>query len=72
MSEIVLTRVTPQADPQIFADVARIHQATITGGFLSTLGPKFLVKLYETLASSENSFLIVAHRDGQVLGFIGG
>lgn len=72
MSEIALTRVTPESDSAIFADVARIHEATITGGFLSTLGPKFLIKLYETLAGSEHSFLIVAHRDGRMLGFICG
>jgi ribosomal protein S18 acetylase RimI-like enzyme len=59
------------------AEVARLHVEAIHEGFLSSLGPKFLRRLYARLAQSSHGFLLVA--DGtslgqpeDVVGFVGG
>lgn len=57
---------------ETFATLGEIHRQVIDTGFLSTLGPKFLTTLYETLAVSDASFTFVAEGDGRVLGFIVG
>lgn len=55
-----------------FEACARIHREAIPDGFLATLGGRFLALLYRTLAGSRRSFLFVARRDGEILGFICG
>jgi ribosomal protein S18 acetylase RimI-like enzyme len=51
---------------------ASLHVAEIRTGFLSTLGPGFLFRLYRRIACTEGSFLLLAQaRDGPV-GFIAG
>lgn len=56
------------------ADVARLHVDAIDEGFLSTLGDRFLRRLYRRIHESRDAFLIVAVADnGQsVLGFVAG
>jgi len=51
---------------------ARLHAAQINEGFLARLGPRFLTHLYRRVALSSSSFLLVAVRRGQVVGFLAG
>lgn len=60
------------ADPDDFADCAEIHIRTIPNGFLPSFGQSFLRRLYEFLATSPRSFLIVARSGGNTCGFICG
>ena len=43
------------------ARVAQLHAAGINEGFLATLGPRFLRRLYERMVASRRAFLIVAY-----------
>lgn len=52
--------------------IAVIHQQEINQGFLSQLGIKFLSKLYESMISSKNSFVVTAEKNDEVIGFISG
>jgi ribosomal protein S18 acetylase RimI-like enzyme len=59
------------------AQVARLHVEAIHEGFLSSLGPRFLRRLYARLARSSHGFLLVADgtsvgRPENVIGFVGG
>lgn len=69
---MTVERVGPGSEPEVFHQMAEIHRNTITEGFLSTLGDRFLVLLYEVLASSGSAFAFAACEDGRVLGFIVG
>lgn len=60
-----IRRMTP-ADA---ADVARLHAESITEGFLSRLGPRFLRQLYIGVNQAEGSCVFVAEHGGRVLGF---
>jgi hypothetical protein len=53
-------------------EVARLHQNGIKAGFLSSLGFDFLVLLYQAVSKSGKGILIVALRDGKVIGFVSG
>ena len=55
---------------KFFMECARIHINEIPGGFLPTLGARFLSKLYEVIAKSKHSFLILAEENSKVVGFI--
>lgn len=55
-----------------YRDVARIHVESISKGFLSTLGIRFLALLYEAIDRSEGSILIVARDENRVIGFVAG
>ncbi|GIU87299.1 MAG: hypothetical protein KatS3mg009_1814 [Acidimicrobiia bacterium] len=50
--------------------VARLHADRIGEGFLATLGVRFLTRLYRRIASSRHAFVVVADREGQVVGFV--
>jgi ribosomal protein S18 acetylase RimI-like enzyme len=52
--------------------IAQLHAARITEGFLSTLGPAFLGRLYRRVAVSPGAFAHVAVDDGRVIGFAAG
>ena len=62
------------------ARVAQLHAAGINEGFLATLGPRFLRRLYERMVASRRAFLIVAYdpQDGggtdarKTIGFVAG
>lgn len=51
--------------------VARLHAERIGEGFLVTLGPRFLTRLYRRIALSPHGVLIVAESGERVAGFIG-
>lgn len=49
--------------------VADLHATLIAEGFLPTLGPRFLARLYRRMVRSPQSFVFVAETYGQVSGF---
>lgn len=51
---------------------AALHVANIPDGFLATLGPGFLDRLYRRVASSPEGFLLVACDDDGPVGFLAG
>lgn len=66
---IAVSRAHPEDDPA----VARLHCSEIGDGFLASLGPRFLRRLYRRIRLHDGSFLIVAHAgDGTVAGFVAG
>jgi ribosomal protein S18 acetylase RimI-like enzyme len=50
--------------------IAALHATRISEGFLVTLGPAFLRRLYRRVAFSRRAFLLVADDAGAVCGFI--
>ena len=60
------------ADKKDAVHIARIHLREINQGFLSSLGEKFLIKLYEAMILSKNSFVVIAKKNNQIIGFISG
>lgn len=49
--------------------VARLHASEIGEGFLSSLGPAFLARLYRRIVRHPASLLVVADDGGAVVGF---
>ena len=58
--------------PRDAASAARLHAQLISEGFLSSLGPRFLTRLYGRIVRSDGSFLLIAEADGTAVGFIAG
>jgi ribosomal protein S18 acetylase RimI-like enzyme len=50
--------------------VAALHADRIGEGFLVTLGPRFLRRLYRRIALSPHAVLLVADRGGRLVGFV--
>ena len=48
---------------------AALHASEISEGFLPTLGPAFLRRLYRRLVLDPSSFVVVADDGGRVVGF---
>lgn len=65
MSPSVRLGLAPDA-----AAVAAIHSERIGEGFLVTLGPRFLTRLYRRVARSPRAVLLVAEADHRVVGFV--
>jgi len=63
-----VTVISARADD--FALVARLHSASITEGFLSTLGLRFLTVLYRGIQTAPRSGVLVAKDGGTILGFV--
>ncbi len=53
-------------------NIAKIHKAEISQGFLSTLKLTFLKNLYLAIIESKYSFCVVAKEQDTVVGFISG
>ncbi len=51
---------------------ARLHVERISEGFLATLGPRFLTRLYRRVVDHPGGILVVAADDGGVVGFVAG
>ena len=51
---------------------AALHVRLISEGFLSSLGPRFLTRLYGRITRATGSFLIIAEAKGTIVGFIAG
>jgi ribosomal protein S18 acetylase RimI-like enzyme len=58
-------RVATRGDAPV---VAALHSSAISEGFLSTLGDRFLSRLYTRIVSSSHGFLLVADRPQPVKG----
>lgn len=58
------------ATPEDVRAVAALHAGRISEGFLVTLGPAFLRRLYRRVILSHRSFLLVADDARSVCGFI--
>lgn len=56
--------------PACHRRVAELHVANLDQGFLSTLGVGFVSLMYEAIAASPDSVLLVEERDGEVVGFV--
>lgn len=69
---ILIKKLTPNSPEEYFNQIAKIHQDEIVEGFLSTLGVKFLSKLYCKLCDSPYAFLYVAKINNRICGFICG
>jgi ribosomal protein S18 acetylase RimI-like enzyme len=50
--------------------VASLHAERIGEGFLVTLGPRFLTRLYRRIARSPHAVLLVADDGGAIRGFV--
>jgi hypothetical protein len=52
--------------------VAALHATAIDEGFLATLGPRFLTRLYRRMVRSDGAFVIVARTDAgpALAGFV--
>ena len=67
MSGAYLIRLGTESD----ADAASLlHSSRITEGFLPTLGPRFLRRLYRRIVRDQGSFLIVAEQDGEIVAMV--
>ncbi|MDR3650553.1 MAG: GNAT family N-acetyltransferase [Acidimicrobiales bacterium] len=70
----------PGGDPSVVrvggpadaASAATLHTRLISDGFLSSLGPRFLGRLYGRIVRSDESFLLIAEAGGTAVGFIAG
>ena len=71
MSKTLSMLLNPR-DHKILGDCADIHLQVIPDGFLPTFGRYFLLQLYDYLASSQKSFLIVSRVNDTTVGFICG
>lgn len=65
-------RLGGDVSPGDLARLAELHRKAITGGFLATLGDRFLRKLYATLCSSPHAAVYVERQDQRIVGFIVG
>lgn len=52
--------------------VAQLHISGISTGFLPQLGEKFLVMMYEAIATDQRCVLEVHRAEGKVVGFVAG
>jgi len=52
--------------------VAELHASLIGDGFLSSLGPRFLARLYRRVVRSDDAFVLVVDAGGRPVGFIAG
>ena len=55
-----------------FQKCADIHANEIEGGLLKSLGKKFIFFIYQHIFQSNYSFLIVAKKDNEIIGFFAG
>lgn len=55
-----------------FDTVAKLHQNSITTGFLSKLGHDFLKELYSAIGKQHDTKIFIAESDDHVCGFIAG
>jgi len=61
-----------RAEPADCAAAAVLHANELPGEFLSSLGVRFLTVLYRGINAHPDGFVLVAERDGGVVGFVSG
>ena len=57
-------------DPQIIDEIAKLHKRAFPSFFLTQLGLPFLRTLYAGYMEDNESGIIVAEKDGRIIGFI--
>lgn len=57
---------------QIYQDAASLHIASISSGFLPTLGLNFLSLMYRCIDEDASTILITKYKDDQLVGFVTG
>jgi ribosomal protein S18 acetylase RimI-like enzyme len=68
----ILSEVTiGLARPEDAAEVARLHAERLRDGFLTSLGRRFLARMYRAMADSPQAVLVVARDSRHVVGFAG-
>jgi len=72
MNNLDVRRIDSTADIRELEEIARIHEAEISDGFLPTLGLRFLQLLYLGIATSPSTVLFAATLDGRIVGFVAG
>jgi ribosomal protein S18 acetylase RimI-like enzyme len=85
MSDPHHERVTPATTPFTHTDMvlrtgtaadaaaaATLHATQIREGFLASLGPRFLRRLYRRVPYVPGSFLLVVEVEGRIVGFLAG
>jgi ribosomal protein S18 acetylase RimI-like enzyme len=85
MSGARYDRVTPAVTPSARGDMvlrtgtsadaaaaAALHASQIDEGFLASLGPRFLGRLYRRVPRVPGSFLLVLETEGRAVGFLAG
>lgn len=65
-SDTVVRPATREDAPR----VAALHAGRITEGFLPTLGPTFLTRLYRRVVAAPEGIVLVADVQGEVVGFV--
>ncbi|HMK63725.1 MAG TPA: hypothetical protein VK386_08915, partial [Acidimicrobiales bacterium] len=68
-TQSVSLRPACQADASA---IAALHANSITEGFLSSLGERFLRRLYRRMMASRQSVVLVAQGPEAVVGFVAG
>ena len=66
MTESIEVRPATPADA---ARIAELHASRISEGFLTSLGPRFLTRLYRRVARSPRAFAVVVTDHGRVVAF---
>jgi ribosomal protein S18 acetylase RimI-like enzyme len=61
-----------RAVPADAARLAALHAERISEGFLPSLGPRFLTRLYRRIATSNHAFAFVVEDDGAIAAFAAG
>ena len=59
-------------EPRDASTAASLHARLINEGFLSSLGARFLGRLYSRITRAEGSFLLIAQAQQSTVGFIAG
>lgn len=68
-----MTQPTPnvrKARADDAGELARLHSEGLSGGFLASLGSRFLVQLYEAMIVSPDTVVLLAEDEGEVIGFV--
>lgn len=69
-SSYTIDVISPDADHEVFRQVAKLHRDEIEGGFLSSLGEKFLTKLYQAISKNPQVVIIAAREGKETLGYL--
>jgi ribosomal protein S18 acetylase RimI-like enzyme len=67
-----IERLGPTSPAAYFEQMAFIHAAELSVGFITTLGPSFLKMFYRFLADDKRGVVLVATETGAVVGFVAG
>lgn len=69
-TDYTLETIGTHSFPERFQQMAHMHQQEIRDGFLTSLGERFLTRLYRSLAEEANVFTIAAVAGHQMIGFL--